>query len=86
MLILNSVFSSGRYIYGIILSLLQYQFPPIQQPSTKFLFGIDIMLLGLHQVHLLCPSQGHNLLEMDWWFCCCAWALGFSPVSISYSC
>ena len=92
--VLNCVFSSGRHIGGILLVnvpflvvqhvrpevilLLQYQSSPIQQSTTKFLFGIDNMLLGLHQVHLLCPSQGHSLLEMGWWLCCYA-ITGFYP-------
>ena len=78
---LNCVISSGRHIYGIlsvgipslgvqhvrteVILLLQYQPFRIQQPNAKFQFGIDIMLLGLHQAHLLCSNQGHNLLEMD---------------------
>ena len=75
--ILNCAFSSDRHIYGIlsvgapflgvqhvrpeVILLLQYQSFPIQHSNTKFLFGIDNMLLGPHQVHLLCPSQDHNL-------------------------
>ena len=100
--ILNCAFSSGKHIYGIlsvgvpflglqhvrpeVTLLLQDQSFPIQQSNAKFQFGIDNMLPGLHQVHLLCPSQGHSLLEMDWWLCCYACALGCSPVSISLSC
>ena len=99
---LNCVFSSSRHIHGIlyvdvpflgvqhvrpeVILLLQYQSFPIQQSNTKFQFRIDNMLLGLHQVHLLCPNQGHSLLEMDWWLCCYACALACSPVSISHNC
>ena len=100
--ILNCTFSSGRHLYEIlsvgvpsmgvqharpeVILLLQCQSSPIQQSNAKFLFGIDIMLLGLHQVHLLYPSQDHNLLEMDWRLCCCICDLACSPVSISHSC
>ena len=36
---------------------------PIQQYNAKYLFGIRNMLLVPHPIQLLCPNQGHDLLE-----------------------
>ena len=98
----NCVFSSGRHICGIlsvdvpflgvqhvkpaVIRLLQYQSSPIQQSITKFLFEIGNMLLVPHPIHLLCPNQSHNLLEMGWKLSTHACVLACSLVSISHTC
>ena len=85
-LFVNVPFLGVQHVRPEVILLLQYQPSPIQQSNAIFLFGIDNMLLGLHQVHLLCPNQGHSLLEMGWWLCCYACVLACSLVPISHTC